>query len=73
MPEPYLRTGTILDTILAHKAEEVSARRASVPLERFENAARLVSPARDFRAALHRPTVALIAEVKHASPLEGAC
>lgn len=71
MPEPYLRTGTILDTILAHKAEEVSARRASVPLERFENAARLVSPARDFRAALHRPTVALIAEVKHASPSKG--
>lgn len=71
MPEPYLRTGTILDTILAHKAEEVRARRASVPLERFESAARLVSKPRNFCAALHRPTVALIAEVKHASPSKG--
>lgn len=71
MPEPYLRTGTILDTILAHKADEVAARRESVPLSRIERAARLVSPPRDFRAALHRPTVALIAEVKHASPSRG--
>lgn len=70
-PEPYLRTGTVLDTILAHKAEEVAARRASVPLERFEDAARLVSQPRDFRAALQRPAVALIAEVKHASPSKG--
>ena len=52
MPEPYLRTGTILDTILAHKADEVAARRESVPLSRIERAARLVSPPRDFRAAL---------------------
>lgn len=71
MPEPYRRTGTVLDTILAHKAEEVAARRASVPQRRFEQAAQLVSPARDFCAALQRATVALIAEVKHASPSKG--
>lgn len=71
MPEPYLRTGTVLDTILAHKADEVAARRASVPQRRFEQAAQLVSPPRDFCAALHRPTVALIAEVKRASPSKG--
>mgnify|MGYP001160460001 CR=1 FL=1 len=71
MPDLFLHTGTILDTILAHKAEEVAARRESVPLRRFEQAASLVSPPRDFCAALQRSTVALIAEVKHASPSKG--
>lgn len=50
MPEPYLRTGTILDTILAHKAEEIAARRASVPQRRFEQAAQKSSTLRRRRA-----------------------
>jgi len=71
MPDLYQRTGTILDTILAHKAEEVAARRARVPLARIEDAAQMAPPPRDFRAALRRPAVALIAEIKHASPSKG--
>ena len=71
MDAPYLHTGTVLDTILAHKADEVATRRESVSLSRIKQAAELVSPPRDFVAALQRPTVALIAEVKHASPSKG--
>ena len=68
MPEP-----TILDTILAHKREEVAARKAKTPS--IEEAARGIGwVCRDFLLALQRPPVgslALIAEVKKASPSAG--
>jgi indole-3-glycerol phosphate synthase len=65
----------ILDTILTHKREvEVPARRRALPIEvvRREAETRDVS-VRDFAAALHRPDgcVALIAEIKRASPSKG--
>lgn len=66
---------SILDTILDHKRTvEVPARKHAVPLAamRREAEARPV-PTKDFAAALHRADgcVALIAEVKRASPSKG--
>ena len=56
-------TGTILDKIVARKQEEIT--RLSVrPIAGLE-------PARDFIGALRHDTVALIAEIKHASPSKG--
>jgi indole-3-glycerol phosphate synthase len=56
-------TGTILDKIVARKQEEVT--RLNVrPIAGLP-------PARDFIGALRCDTVALIAEIKHASPSKG--
>lgn len=67
----YTPTGTILDRILAHKVEEVAAAKTQVP-EAALLAQIASSPTpRDFVAALQRETVALIAEVKKASPSKG--
>jgi indole-3-glycerol phosphate synthase len=65
---------TILDTILAHKHMEVAARRARV--SRAELQARMADlpRPRDFAGALQTPKVgpvALIAEIKKASPSAG--
>ncbi len=65
--------GTILDTILAYKREEVTARKAQIP--QIVHAANGVDwPRYDFLQALHAPKVgdvSLIAEVKKASPSAG--
>ncbi len=69
MPEP-----TILDTILAHKQAEVQARQTALPLAEVQAQAKDAPPPRDFQAALQTPKrgrVALIAEVKKASPSAG--
>lgn len=58
---------SILQEIVAHKREEVAARKASRPVVSLEGA----PPVRDFAAALRGPTVRLIAEVKAASPSAG--
>lgn len=67
-----VRTDTILDEIVAHKAEEVAARKERRPHLDVTEAARQAPPPRDMLSALCKPrTVALIAEVKHASPHSG--
>ena len=71
MTDAFVRTDTILDKILANTAEEVTARKAAIPQAGLERAAAAMPPARDMVAALRRDTVALIAEVKHASPSRG--
>ncbi|MFN8529461.1 MAG: indole-3-glycerol phosphate synthase TrpC [Anaerolineae bacterium] len=63
----FVKTDTILDKILARKVEETAALDASLLLM----AAQTAPPPRDFAGALRRETVALIAEVKHASPSKG--
>ena len=69
MPEP-----TILDAILAHKEGEVAVRQAALPQEEVQARANDAPPPRAFWAALQTPKrgrVALIAEVKKASPSAG--
>jgi len=58
---------TILQKIVAHKRIEVDARKAARPEVSLCGA----PPVRDFHAALRREHVALIAEVKQASPSKG--
>jgi indole-3-glycerol phosphate synthase len=62
----------ILDRILATKAEEVAAARAARPLAEVKAAALAAPAPRPFRRALAAaPGVAVIAEVKKASPSKG--
>lgn len=69
MSAAFVKTGSVLDDILAHKATELEA---LYPLESVLRAeAESNPPARDFIGALRRNTVALIAEVKKASPSKG--
>jgi indole-3-glycerol phosphate synthase len=63
----------ILDTIVRDKRDEVARRRAETPRAGLERACAMQPPTRDFGGAL-RPApggVALIAEVKRASPSRG--
>jgi len=65
---------TILDTILAHKQEEVAARQAKQSLAQLNAQAADLPPTRDFLTALQAPKIGritLIAEVKKASPSAG--
>lgn len=68
-------TGDILASIGAYKRQEVAARRAGASLGALEARARLAGPPRGFRAALERAhapgRLALIAEIKKASPSKG--
>jgi len=65
----------ILAKIAAYKREEAAARKAARPQAEIEAAARAADPPRGFRAALERAhgpgRLALIAEIKKASPSRG--
>src|SRR2546427_5039558 len=61
----------ILDEIVAHKRAEVAARKAMRPSAAVAAAAERPPPARGFRQALSSPGLAVIAEIKGASPSTG--
>lgn len=67
----YVKTDTILDKILAHKVEEIEASKTRATFEVLRDLSSRVSKARKFIQSLRRDTVALIAEVKKASPSKG--
>jgi indole-3-glycerol phosphate synthase len=63
---------SVLDRILAHKRHEVVLQQTRVPPDALQQRAAQAPPPRDFAAALRTaPGVALIAEVKKASPSRG--
>jgi len=75
----YIKTDTILDKILAHKRQEITESMQQEGysdgfpswLAQVEHDAAEADPPRDFIGALNKDTVALIAEVKKASPSKG--
>ncbi len=62
---------TYLDAIVELRRTDVAAAKVAVPLAELKARARAAPPARDFVAALARPGVQVIAEVKKASPSRG--
>ncbi|HEX2621430.1 MAG TPA: indole-3-glycerol phosphate synthase TrpC [Phototrophicaceae bacterium] len=70
----YNQTGTFLDRILAQKVIENAEVQKYISMSEmvaYVNDMLPEDPPRDFMGALHRDTVALIAEVKKASPSKG--
>ena len=63
----FVKTDTILDRILARKVEEIEL----IDVAQVQDELASAPPIRDFAGALKRETIALIAEVKHASPSKG--
>jgi indole-3-glycerol phosphate synthase len=63
--------GKMLDEIMRHKRDEVPKRAAAMPLATLRALAETAPAPLDFAAALRRPGVSLIAEVKKASPSRG--
>ena len=61
----------ILDEIVAHKRQELITQKEVQPLEYLKARAADRSPPLSLAAALRRPVMALIAEVKRASPSKG--
>lgn len=62
---------SVLEQILAHKRDEVAARRSAQPLRELARAAGAARPPRDFPAALSGPGLSVIAEIKRRSPASG--
>lgn len=66
------RVTSVLDEILAGVRDDVAARQAATPMDRLKEVAARVPPAKDGVAALRKPGVSVIAEVKRRSPSKGA-
>ncbi len=62
---------SILEKIVKHKKLELEQARNRISLEQVRRTASDAPPPLDFLAALKRPGVSLIAEVKKASPSKG--
>lgn len=71
MSSKYVQTGTYLDRILERTASDLIERKTSMPVTDLEAMAARRSPALSLKVALDRETVAVIAEIKRASPSKG--
>jgi indole-3-glycerol phosphate synthase len=69
--QKFVKTDTVLDRILANTSREIEARTLRRPLSEVVAASLAAPLPRDMGVALRRDTVALIAEVKCASPSRG--
>jgi indole-3-glycerol phosphate synthase len=67
----YTSTGTILDRILARTARDLETRKDAVPVTALERQAAAQPEALRLRERLARPGMAVIAEIKRASPSKG--
>jgi indole-3-glycerol phosphate synthase len=63
---------SVLDEILTGVRADLDARQRELPLDRLKEMARQADSPRDAEAVLKGPDVAVIAEVKRASPSKGA-
>ncbi len=63
--------GTVLDRILESRRAEVEHRKKVLPETALKYGVQAASPLRDFRAALSRPGINVLAELKPASPSRG--
>ena len=66
-----MKLSGILEEIVESKRRELQFARADRPVESLRDQAAELAPARDFAEALRGTDVALIAEIKRASPSEG--
>jgi len=64
-------TGTVLDRILEARRAEVEHRKKVLPLTALKYGVKAATPLRDFSAALSKPGLNVIAELKPASPSRG--
>lgn len=64
-------TGTVLDRILEARRAEVQYRKKVLPLTALKYGVKAATPLRDFSAALSKPGLNVIAELKPASPSRG--
>lgn len=71
MSSKFIETGTYLDRILLRTAADLEARMAKQSLEDLTARAAQRGPALSLSAALDKPNVAVISEIKRASPSKG--
>jgi len=64
-------TGTVLDRILEARVREVEHRKKVLPETALKYGVKAATPLRDFSAALLKPGINIIAELKPASPSRG--
>ncbi len=62
----------MLNTIVSNTSEEVKSRRSLVPISTIRKSAEAMPSAHDFKLALEKDCVAVIAEIKRKSPSRGS-